>query len=156
MRKRLAIFGTLLAIIILAFGVGVTHDLTATAATGTTRAYAVVIWDKTNETELTASYSWEPDAAAAGGWRITYRSMVWTSTPAKTGDTLNLNVSAVKNGGDTVLHAVKASGLNNSAISGMNIEGTYTGGIVKLTLNDGTTLTITPNTQTIHLVVKEA
>jgi hypothetical protein len=145
-----------MVVIILAFMFGVTHEQKATAASGTTRAYAVVILNQTAEDEMTVAYSWEPDATMAGGWRTTDRSMVWTSTPAKTGDTLNLNVSAVKNGGDTVLHPVRVSGLNNMGISGMNVKGTYTGGDIVITLNSGTTLTITPNSQTVHLTVREA
>lgn len=156
MKRKMLIIITAVAVVVLAFMFGVTHEQTATAASGTTRAYAVVVWDRASETELTTAYSWEPDTTVAGGWRITDRSMVWTSTPAKTGDVLSLSVSAVKNGGDTVLHPVRVSGLNNAHISGMNIEGTYTGGEIVITLNNGTTLTITPSTQTVHLSVKEA
>ncbi|MFT8704645.1 hypothetical protein [Bifidobacterium aquikefiricola] len=82
--------------------------------------------------------------------------MIWTSSPAKSGDTLSLSVSAVLAGGATSLHAVKVSGLSHAVISGGNVSGVYTGGAVVITLNNGSTLTITPGSQTVHLTVKEA
>jgi hypothetical protein len=58
-------------------------------------------------------------------------------------------------GGATSLHAVKVAGLSRAVISGGNISGTYNGGAVVITLNNTSTLTITPSANTVHLTVKE-
>ncbi|MCH4209830.1 hypothetical protein [Bifidobacterium sp.] len=143
-----------LVIVLATLGAYTVHTLTAAAATGTTRAYAVLIHDMTAEQEMTAAYSWEPKTT--GGWQIYDRSMVWTSTPAKTGNELSLSVSAVLAGGAISLHAVKVSGLSHSVISTGNVSGTYNGGVITITLNNSSTLTITPSANTVHLTVKEA
>jgi hypothetical protein len=153
MKRATIIAISAIAVVILAI-IGITRTTTpAEAVSGTTRAYAVMIHNQTAEQEMTAAYSWEPKPT--GGWRITDRSMIWTSTPARTGDRLSMSISAVKNGGNTVLHATKVSGLTTPVITTGNVSGGYGGGTITITLNDGGTLTLTPSSSTVHLIVKE-
>ncbi|MFT8704644.1 hypothetical protein [Bifidobacterium aquikefiricola] len=57
MKPKIITLISALAIIIATLGVYTVHTLSAAAATGTTRAYAVMMHDMTSEQEMTAAYS---------------------------------------------------------------------------------------------------
>jgi hypothetical protein len=106
----------------------------------------VIVLDQSRNEEISLRHAWEAHGEVCS-------TTPWETMPAK-GDALSLSVSATTST-YAMLHTMSVSGMSNARISGMNVSGTWSGGTITLTMQNGTAIALNPNSPQTGLNVQE-
>ncbi|WP_416174276.1 MAG: PUD domain-containing protein [Bifidobacterium crudilactis] len=146
MKRIILILISALTLVLTTLGVYMTHVSNTSAAATTPRAYAVVVLDQTKSEEISLTHSWEARGESGS-------TTPWETMPAK-GDSFSLSISATTPA-YPMLRTTSVSGMSNTHIDGMNVSGTWDGDTITLTMQNGTTIALNPNSPQSGLTIQE-
>lgn len=146
MKAKIFILISALTLVLTTLGMYMTHIQSTEAADTTPRAYTAIVLDQTRGEEISLRQAWEAHGEVGS-------SIPWETMPAK-GDVFSLSVSATTPA-YAMLHTTSVSGMNNARISGMNVSGVWDGGTITITMQNGTTIALNPNSPQSGLTIQE-
>jgi hypothetical protein len=144
--KKSVILAAVVSALALIVGITLTTHTQASAAATTPRAYTVIALDQTKSEEISLRNAWEAHGEVGS-------TTPWETMPAK-GDAFSLNISATTPA-YPMLKTTSVSGMSNTHIDGMNVNGTWGGGTITLTMQNGTTINIDPRSPESGLTIQE-
>ncbi|EIT89032.1 hypothetical protein A200_00995 [Parascardovia denticolens IPLA 20019] len=146
MKSKIIVLISALTLVLTMLGVYMTHTQSTSAAAATPRAYTVIVLDQNRGEEISLRHAWEAHGESGS-------TTAWDTMPAK-GDAFSLSVSATTPA-YAMLHTTSVSGMSNTHISRMNVEGVWGGGAITLTMQNGTTITLDPTSPQSGLTIQE-
>jgi hypothetical protein len=146
MKSKIIVAITTLAIVLTTLGMYMTHIPNTSAAAAPPRTYSVIVLDQSRNEEISLRHAWEAHGEVGS-------SIPWETMPAK-GDTFSLSVSATTPA-YPMLKTTSVSGMNDAHISGMNVNGVWGGGVITLTMQNGTQITLNPFSPQSGLTIQE-